>query len=300
MRNAITLIVAALVLYGCGPKARTAAPEQTVKKGGPVLARVGDQTLTRDELMILFRGQVPPDVPKDRLKAVLESWANGEVWYQEAMRQGIGQDETTQLAIRNEEHNFIARMLLAKIQDTLSVTDADVYDYFGKHKQDYMVSTSIKYLTLFDSSLAETISGKIKGGADFDATAHDFSPDQVSPGGPTPYFVRNDTTIPMLQLSPELNQTIFGLQKNEVSGVVPVNVSGKSTFWIIKCVDRKQVKSDVRFDDVKATIRNELLPFKQQAIVESVTDQLNKKTKVEITEDNFYTPGTGARGPAGK
>jgi hypothetical protein len=289
----------ALALLGAGPgKVTTANPKP--KPGGPALALVGNDTLTRDELMILFRGQVPSDVPRDKLQAVLESWANGELWYQEAVRQGIGQDETTQLAMRNEEHNIIAQMLLRRIQDTLSVTDTETRAYFNQHQDDYAISTSITYLYLFDSSLAAGVLDQVRSGASLQAASAPLAPDQFSLGEPTPYFVRNDSAVSLLQISPELNQTIFSLQKGDVSGVVKVNLQGKNTFWIIKCLDRKRVKPSVKFDDVQQDIRDELLPAKQQVVADSVSTQLGRKTRVEIMTDNFYGSSQAAPAPAGK
>jgi peptidyl-prolyl cis-trans isomerase C len=288
MKKALLFAIAAVLILSCGQKAAAPGAAPKVKKGGPVLARVGDEVLTKDELMILFRGQIPPDPPKDKLQAVLQSWVDGEVWTQEAMKLGIGQDETTQLALRNEERNLLARLFLSKIQDTIRVTDADIYDYYSKHKDDYTVSTSITYMMLYDSVLAAQIARRIKGGADFDATAREFSPDQVTLGEKTPYFVRNDSNIPMLRLSPDLNQAIFGLDKNQVSDAIKVGVQGKNTFWIIKCMDRRKVKQDVKFDEVKGTIAEELQPWKQQQVIESVTDVFKKRNKIEINVDNFY------------
>ena len=303
MNKALLLLLTSLLLLGCGQKkVAIATPSSKPKPGGPVLARVGDETLTRDELMILFQGQVPPDVPRDKLQPVLERWANVELWYQEAVRQGIGQDETTQIEMSNREHSDIAQMMLNRILDTLTVPDADVYDYFNQHKDDYAVSTSITYLCVFDSSLAARVFDQVKSGTSFEAAAKQFSPDQATYGKPTPYFLRNDSLLPLLQVSRELNQTIFGLQKGELSGVVKVEVQGNNTFWIIQCLDRKRVKSDVNFNDVQQEIRGELLGARRQAVAANVSDELGQKTKIDIKTDNFYGSGQGtpAPVPAGK
>jgi hypothetical protein len=280
-----------LFALSCGQQAGSPGRVAPGRKKGPVLARVGDATLTRDELLMLFRGQVPADAPRDRLQAVLESWVNGQIWYQEAVRLGVGQDETTRLAMRNEEENLVARMLLSRVQDTITVTNADVYDYYSKHKDDYAVSTSISYLMLYDSALAERVRAKVATGTSFEAAGREFSPEQISVGEPTQFFVRSDTTIPLVRLSPELNQAIFGLEKGQISPVVRVGIAGRPTFWIVKCVDRRRVKQDVTFDKVKEFIGEELLPFKQQQTIEAITGQLMQKAKVEILIDNFYSRG---------
>jgi hypothetical protein len=291
VRRTLLFSLAALLILACGQKP---APVGGVKPkvAGPVLARVGDEELTRDQLLILFRGQIPPDPPKDKLEGVLESWANGELWTQEALRQGIGRDETTLLAVRNDERNLFARLLLSRIQDTITVTDAEIYDYYAKHKNDYAVSTSIMYMQLYDSLLAERIARKLKDGADFAATAREFSPEQVTFGAPTRYFVRSDTEMLLLTISPELNEEIFSLPKGASSRVVHTTVGARSMFWIIKCVDRRQVKTDVKFDDVREVITKELMPWKQQQVMESITEQLKKRTKFELKPENFYGPGS--------
>jgi peptidyl-prolyl cis-trans isomerase C len=288
MKRILFALVAVLLLAGCPSKGTNEVNEKG-KKTGPVLARVGNETLTRDELLLLFRGQVPPDAPREKLQQVLESWVNGEIWYQEAERRGIGKDETTQMALRNETRNAIAAMLLARIKDTVSVSDAEVYDYFQKHKDDYTVGAKIMYVILRDPDLADKVLADLKGGADFKTTAKQVSyEDTLSRGQETPYFVRNDSSMFLLQLSPELNQAIFALQPGQLSDVITVSGAGGATYWIVKCVDRKRLKSDVKFEDVKKAIGDELLPWKQKQVVDSFAAQLEQKTKVEVMVDNFY------------
>ena len=290
MKRILFIAIAALLLAGCPPKGASTVSSKS-KKSGPVLARVGTETLTRDDLLLLFRGQVPPDAPREKLQQVLESWVNGELWYQEAERRGVGQDETTLMALRNEERNAIAAMLLARVKDTVSVGDAEVYDYFQKHKDDYTVGAKIMYIILRDADLGEKVLADLKGGADFNQTARQVSYEaEESRGQETQYFVRNDSNMFLLQLSPELNQAIFALQPGQVSDVVPVAGAGGATYWIVKCVDRKRLKSDVKFEDVKKAIGDELLPWKQKQAVDVFGNQLEQKTKVEVLVDNFYTP----------
>jgi parvulin-like peptidyl-prolyl isomerase len=195
------------------------------------------------------------------------------------------------MALRNETRNAIAAMLLARIKDTVTVSDADVYDYFQKHKDDYTVGAKIMYIILRDPDLADKVLADVKGGADFQQTARQMSyEDTSSRGKETPYFVRNDSNMFLLQLSPELNQAIFSLQPGQLSDVVMVSGAGGATYWIVKCVDRKRLKSDVKFEDVKKAIGDELLPWKQKQAVDSFAAQLEQKTKVEVMVDNFYPP----------
>lgn len=287
MKKILFAMVAVLLLAGC-PHKGASSVSQPGKKTGPVLARVGDETLTRDELLLLSGGQVPPDVPREKLQEVLESWVNGELWYQEAERRGIGKDETTQMALRNQTRNAIASMLLARIKDSVSVSDAEVSDYFQKHKDDYTVGTKIMYIILRDQDSAGKVLADLRGGADFKTVAQQVSYEaQESRGQETPYFVRNDSSMMLLQVSPELNQAIFSLQPGQISDVIPVSGAG---YWIVKCVDRKRLKSDVKLEDVRKAIGDELLPEKQTQAVDSFAAQLQQKTKVEVTVDNFYGP----------
>jgi len=289
VKKILFIAVAALLLAGCPPKGASTVSAKG-KKSGPVLARVGNETLTRDELLLLFRGQVPPDAPREKLQQVLESWVNGELWYQEAERRGIGKDETTQMALRNEERNALAAMLLARVKDTVSVSDAEVYDYFQKHKDDYTVGAKIMYIILRDAEMSAKVQADLKGGADFKTTARQVSYEaEESRGQETQYFVRNDSNMFLLQLSPELNQAIFALQPGQVSEVVPVAGAGGATYWIVKCVDRKRLKSDVKLEDVRKAIGDELLPWKQKQAVDAFGSALEQKTKVEVLVDNFYT-----------
>jgi hypothetical protein len=288
MKKIALVALSVLILVSCGGKG-TSAANAKIHKTGPVLARVGNEVLTKNELLMLFRGQIPPDAPREKLQTVLESWVSGELWYQEAVREGVGQDETTLLALRNEERNAIATMFLSRVRDTITVSEAEVYDYFQQHKSDYTLGARIMYIILRDPDLADKVLQDVKSGADFKQTAKQVSYEaEDSRGLETGYFLRNDTTVFLLQLSPDLNQAIFSLQPGQVSDVVDVSGAGGTTYWIVKCVDRKQLKSDVKYEAVKKAIAAELQPWKQKQVADKLAEQLKKKSRIEILPDNFY------------
>jgi len=295
MKRLLLLVMAVILLSGCGRKTAPAGSAPT-KKSGPALARVGDEVLTRDEFAVLVKGiygqDVPPSLPREDIERFLDNWVNTELWYQAALRQNVGQDETTQALLRYSDRSSIASMMLRRTMDTATVSDADVFDYYEQHKDDYRLGTKVTIIVLRDPATAEKVAGLLHGGADFERTAREYSVDEPTRGTVIGPFVRDDSTVGLLTLAPELNEGIFALKKDSISDAIKVPLSAGETpvfsYVIVKCLDRVPLKSDVKYDAVKRSLARELPALKRKRLMNDITEKLKKETKVELTPDNFF------------
>jgi hypothetical protein len=291
----LLLLTAVLLLAACGRKPTPGASSPT-RTSGPALAKVGDEVLTRDGFLILVKGiygqEVPPTLPREDIERFLDNWVNTELWYQAALRQNVGQDETTQALLRYSDRSSIASMMLRRTMDTATVSDAEVFDYYESHKDDYRVGTKVTIMVLRDAEVADKVVGLLRGGADFARTAREYSVDEPTRGQVIGPFVRDDSTVGLLTLAPELNEAIFALKKDSVSEAVKVPLTAGEaptfSYVIIKCVDRVPLKSDVKFEAVKRSLARELPALKRKRLMSAITEQLKKESKVQLTPDNFY------------
>ncbi|MDA8172073.1 MAG: SurA N-terminal domain-containing protein [Nitrospiraceae bacterium] len=108
----------------------------------PVLARVGDKAITKamfdDELNAL-----PPQIRDYFLKqggsqAFLNEIINKELLYQEAVKEGIDNDQRLQKAVEDYKKITMVKLLLhKKIESSPTVSDAEVQKYYDDHKNDF-------------------------------------------------------------------------------------------------------------------------------------------------------------------
>lgn len=235
-----------------------------------VIAKVGDTRLTLKEL----NAQIPEGylLNKQQKLGLLDKWTNSELLYQEAKRQGIDKDETLRTRLLQVEKEFIVNEFLQRETKKLSVTQADVFDYFDKYKDSFLYEVKVLQIILPDSLNAKRTLEEVKKGADFQKLARERSLDRtVAQGEPTKYFGRG-TSDPLLE------EEIFKLKPGKVSGIL------KSTtgYHIIKLVDKKQTKKDISVDDVAQYIYNLLTYKRSRELVDSLIKDLKSKTKVEI------------------
>ena len=301
------LLAGCLIQCGKKPTGSINLAELPTRSTGAVLAKVGNEKLTTDDL---FNGPMPPNVKPEDVQGAIDGWVETELWYQEAARKGLGQDETLQNALREQARLMarkgIAGLLLHQVVDTVTATDAEVYDYFSAHKGDYPVGIKIQYILMMDSAMAERALAALKGGADFKTTAREFSVPQIPEslrGAELPYFVRNDTTfnhkgdsrsllvsslLNILSDEPTITDAIFALKSGETSGLLTMSAQGGSFYLIVRCLDRKQLKSEVKFEDMKEQIRDQLKYQKQQEAQQDFEAQLRKKISVETHVENAF------------
>jgi parvulin-like peptidyl-prolyl isomerase len=79
-------------------------------------------------------------------------------------------------------------------------------------------------------------------------------------------------------------EAIFALSPGQVSDVVP----SQEGYQIIKLVDKKKVKADVAFADVKDDIQSILAYRRSQAMVDSVLTALRATAKIELKPDAYF------------
>jgi len=122
-RNNLYLVLfTAAVLYGCSKE-----PEN--KK---YIARVNDSFLTSDDL----DGFKDTSFFKSEL---IRNWINEELLYQEALNEGILDDEEFNSIISNSKRELAGAMLLQKVSEKyqFSYSDSDLEEFYQNNKNDF-------------------------------------------------------------------------------------------------------------------------------------------------------------------
>jgi parvulin-like peptidyl-prolyl isomerase len=274
MNNLLKLAFVALmlpVLAGCPSKPQ-----------GEVVASVNGDVLTKEELQDL----VPEGFTVDRenLPKILDKWVSNTLMYREALKRGIGDEEKTKHYLKRLERDYLVNELLDRLTSSVSVSQADMLDYFNAHKDEFGDEVKMTRIVLPDSMMAEQTLAEIRAGGDFAKLAKERSQDQLLEAGQESRYFARGVGDPRQGGDPGLEEAIFSLKKGEVSNVVPT----QEGYQIIKLVDRKKVRSDVSFAEYKDYIQA-ILAFRQsQQMVDSLLADLRSGAEVELKPDVWF------------
>lgn len=267
----LVLAALAVLLTGCPGE-----PE------GDIIAKVNDDYLTKQELEAL----VPEgySVDRENLPKILDKWVSNALMYQEAVKRGLLEDEETQLYLKRLERDYLVNELLDKITSSASVTQSDMLAYYEEHKDEFSYEVKIVRIVLQDSVLAERTLEEIRGGADFKKLAKERSQDMLLEGGQESRYFARGVGDPRMGGDPQVEETIFALDEGEVSDVL----STQEGYQILKVVDRKKVKAEVSFAEVKEYIEVLLSYRRSQDMVDELLTSLRAEATVELTPDTYF------------
>lgn len=271
---------ASLILVICG--LATSVLFIGCPKNEPAMATVGSAKLTKKEIAV----QIPSEaqVTKENLGALIDKWVNTELIYQEALRRKIDKDETLQVQLNQVEKEMVVNKLLEKEMGKIMVSNQEIFDYFTKHKEDFMSEVKISRIVVYDESLANRVLAELQAGADFTKTAQDVSQDRVLEKGAESKYFAMGVGDPRQGGDPGLEEAIFALKVGQVSNVIKT----QEGFQMVKLVDKRKVKNDITLADVSDYINAVLQYRKSRELLDTIIANLKTKTKVTETPDMYF------------
>jgi parvulin-like peptidyl-prolyl isomerase len=156
--------------------------------------------------------------------------------------------------------------------------------YFNQHKDEFSLEVKITRIVMADSLMAAQSLAELRAGADFTKLAKERSQDlTLEAGQESRYFARN-VGDPRMGGDPTVAEAIFALSPGQISDVVP----SQEGYQIIRLVDKKKVKADATFPEVRDEIDAILSYRRSQAVVDSVLTALREKAKIELKPDAYF------------
>ena len=287
MRNRNLLILAVVVaaaafMAGCNGSKNGAPAAGGPAPVGPTLASVNGDKLTAPEL-----DSLSPEgfqITRDNLPKILDKWVSNTLMYEEAVRRGIEKEPQVQAHVKRLERDYLVNELLDRMTSSIKVGQDQLMQYFNQHKDEFSYEVKITRIVMADSMMAVQTAAEIKAGADFQKLAKERSQDALLEAGQeSRYFARN-IGDPRNGGDPGVAEAIFALSPGQVSDVVP----SQEGYQIIKLVDKKKVKADVAFADVKDDIQSILAYRRSQTMVDSVLTALRATAKIELKPDAYF------------
>ncbi len=279
----LALIATVILIAGCNKTAST--------NDKNALCSVNGVPFTQDEFneyISQYQGQITPDVKSQ----VVNQWVNNELLYQAAKKEGVDKKADVQRKIEMLKKQVVATEYLNNvIKERAQVTDADVNNFYNKHKDEYGVEIKFSKIMTYSPDKAQAALDELKKGKSFWQVAKkysvDFNPQQSITLGP---YKRGD----LAQL-PEIEDTAFSLKNvGDISGIIQT----KYGYFIIKLVSRRKLAKPITYDQAKNIIYNRLSLEKQTNVYMTLIDSLKKNAKITLNINN--AAGNGVSNGAGK
>lgn len=289
-------IFVAIALIGCNaakkpeiskpeaPKAESSVPAPETPKSGKVVAEIGNEKITLDEVndtikTIPEQYQATAQAHKDML---LDSMINQKLLYAEASKLDFDKDPDVRKQLDAARKEILIKAYLKKeIEDTVKVTEEDAKKYYDANKDKFKEPEKIKISHILVDSEAEAknILAKLKGGADFAALAKVKSKDASKDKGGELGFIAKGQTVP------EFEQAAFALQPGQISDIVKTQFG----YHIIKATE-KQPEKLMAYDGIKDQLKQMILADKQKERFEAILKDLKERNKVVVYKDVITPP----------
>ena len=204
---------------------------------------------------------------------LLEEIISFELIYNYAKDSGMENEAEYIEQLERAKKEILTQTAISKVVAEANVTDKEVEDYYNVNKEMFKEPemVSAKHILVESEEKAEEISNKIAEGMLFEEAAQQFSscPSNAQ-GGSLGRFSRG-------QMVPEFEEAAFNLERGKVSEPVKTQFG----YHLIK-VDERLESSVKPFEEVKASIKNDILQERQAFRYSELNKELRGKYNVEI------------------
>lgn len=169
--------------------------------------------------------------------------------------------------------DLLIQAAVKKVLDVVTISDEEVKNYFEDNKEMFKGEASVraKHILIDNEEKAKEIKEKINNGLSFEDAAREFSTcPSNSQGGDLGTFTRG-------KMVPEFENAAFELEVGQISEPVKTQFG----YHLIK-VDEKLPEVMKSFDEVKDSLKLNLLGQKQNMEYIKLINDLKQEQKVEI------------------
>lgn len=240
---------------------------------GQVVARMGDQEITRDELESALN-KLPERRREEFRERVLNNLLETKVFAQEARKAGLEKNRQVREDIKKMTDETLARFFVKKhVDKQAEPSEEELKKYYQENKDKFVIPQSVLIQHLVTQSMqrAQGLLRALNQGASFEDLARQKSICRCwKQGGKHEWLMKG-------RMEPELEKAAFSLKAGKLSGIIK---TGKK-YQIIKVLDTRDQK-EIPFEEAKNSIRSGLFRQKKNKLVQD----FYQKAKV-----TFYPPG---------
>lgn len=257
------------------------------KSKGTVVARVGNQVLTLEEISMLTSpvGNVP--VSFEDKREFIQQWIDTEILYREALREKLHKEPKIKRAIRQMEKELLAAELMERrIGSEMAIADRQIEEYYQTHKNDYILTKPLRrarHILVDSREQASRVRTRLQDGEPFDSLVVELSMDPATnaTSGDLGLFSEYDVT-------PEIANAAFALNVDDISEPIRTEWG----YHILQVTDIKPEGSLMPLSEVKGDIANKIFATRQRLAFDSLMKELKQHEEIEIHWDLIQSQST--------
>jgi len=242
-----------------------------------VLALVGDREIRQSDFDTLLQ-QIGPQramqfQSPEGQKQLLDELIHQELFLIDGKEGKIDETEEFKQELEFVKENMIKQFAIRNLLDSVKVEDNEIEEFYGSNAEMFKNPESVtaSHILVDSEDKANEILEELKGDKSFEEAAKEYSSCPSSEnGGDLGNFTKG-------RMVPEFENAAFGMDVNEISGVVPTQFG----FHIIK-VTEKQEADQKSLEEAKEDIANTVLLQKQQEVYLARVDEIKKNVTVEV------------------
>jgi peptidyl-prolyl cis-trans isomerase C len=247
-----------------------------------ILAKVGDIEITKDKMGEIIQSLPPQQAmqvssPEGR-KRLLDEMVAGELFYLDAMENGLDTDEEFVKMIEEAKRNLLQRFAIQKLISNIQITEEEQKSYYAENKTQFAAEAEVsaRHILVKSEEEGNEVLKAIEGGLDFSEAAQKYSTcPSKERGGDLGSFGRG-------RMVPEFEEAAFNLNEGEMSGLVQTQFG----FHII-LTDKKTEGAEKAYEEVEGEIKQALMREKQTVVYSTKVEDLKSKFKVELNEEGL-------------
>lgn len=250
----------------------------TQSEEGPVVARVGDTSLTESQL----NSQVPDsEMAAEQRRLFTTNWVRRQLLYQEALTREIDRTPRVEQLIEQSRRDLVIAAFLDDLFDDrqIDVSENDVTQYYHLHADDFRrpnAEIRARHILLGSRRDANALRNELLRGAVFEDKVRELSIDRETNtvGGNLGYFTADER--------PEIWEACTGTSPGQLCSNVPLN----GGYHIVRLAERKESGSIRGLTEpmVREHILESLVRDKHQNRVEELVNGLRLEHTWSIDE----------------
>ena len=243
-----------------------------------IIAKVGDQYLTRDQLL----KWMPPNLPEEQKVIVarqyIDRWVQKTSMAITAEKEGVELSPYEDWSIENlKKEMLVQRYIDAKLPRDIIITDEEISNYYDKNKDEFIrdqneVHLVQLYLENLDKAIAEEIR-ELKSLQE--VIQKNFLENQVNrmveKNGDLGY-------VPEENLRPEIQRIVRTGSTGKIYGPIKI----ESGYYYFQMMDKQKAGSYRSLDLMKDEIRTRLISIKREKLSEDLAKKIAEKMDIEV------------------
>jgi len=248
-----------------------------------IVAKAGDQFLTRDELL----NWMPPDIPEEQKEILsrqyIDRWVQKTVLSLTAKDDGISLTPYEKWSLESLQKEMLAQKYLnSKLPREIIITDQEISTYYDEKKDQFIRSEDEVHLVqLFLENLDRAIAEEIREEQSLlEVIKKNYLDTQINriveKNGDLGY-------VPVKNLRKEIARTVKNGQTGRIYG--PINI--EKGYYYFQMMDKQNAGSYRSLDLVQEEIRLRLVSIRREKLAENLTEKLKNKYAVEIFPEHI-------------